>query len=74
MALSAQSIENLLDLVEIKLGSMEIHCESDAHTFGILGATRLELKSQLAEKIDARQQFNVVALDGQYLDTTASAA
>ena len=74
MALLVQSIENLLDLVEIKLGTMEVYCESDAHTFGILGATRLELKSQLADKIDTRQRFNVVGLDGQFIQAMSAAA
>ncbi len=74
MALSAQSIENLIDLVEIKLGAMEVHIESDVQTAGILGATLLELKSQLADRIDARKRFNVVSLDGQFINAVPSAA
>jgi hypothetical protein len=74
MALSAQSLENLIDLVEIKVGAMEAYSESDAHEFGILGATRLELMSQLADRIDAQKRFNVVGLDGQYIQAVPAAA
>jgi hypothetical protein len=63
-----------LDLVEIKLGAMEVYCESDAHEFGILGVTRIELKSQLADRINTRKRFNVVSLDGQIIRAVPAAA
>lgn len=74
MALSVQALECLLDLVEIKLGAMEVYRESDAHELGILGATRIELKSQLVDRAEARKQFNVVSVDGQIIRAVSAAA
>jgi hypothetical protein len=43
MVLSIQAIENLLDLVEIKLGAMEIYDASDIDDIEVLEQARREL-------------------------------
>lgn len=65
MALSLQSIESLIDLVEIKVSVMEIHNRDDARELEKLGATWSELITQLADRKSARERFSVVALDSQ---------
>lgn len=74
MALSVQSLENLLYLVEIKLGAMEVYGEDDAQDFETLEATRCELIAQLADRKAARANFNVVALNGEILEAARPAA
>ena len=74
MAFSAQSIENLVDLVEIKLGAMEVYGESDVQDIAVLEATRNELIAQLAYLTAAPARFNVVALNGQISEIARSAA
>jgi hypothetical protein len=43
MSLSKQSIETLLDLVEIKLGCMEVYDREDARELDLLEGCRREL-------------------------------
>lgn len=74
MALSVQSIENLIDLVEIKLGAIEVYGGSRGQNFKVLEATQCELRSQLAEKTEARNHPNVVGLAGRYKRAAPSAA
>lgn len=74
MALSIQAIENLLDLVEIKLGAMEIYDASDVEDIEVLEDARRELSAQLAEKTAMRRQFNLVSLNGRSLRPARSAA
>jgi hypothetical protein len=45
MTLSKQSIEALLDLVEIKLGCMEVFDREDAKELAVLEACRDELQA-----------------------------
>ena len=74
MALSVQAIETLLDLVEIKLGAMEIYAAADIGDVEVLEQARRELSAQLVERTAIRQQFNVVALNGRSLQPALSAA
>ena len=57
MTLSKQSIETLLDLVEIKLGCMEVYDREDARELDLLEGCRREL---LALKSTARTRSKVV--------------
>lgn len=50
MALSKQSIDNLLDLVEIKLGCMQVLDRDDARELAHLEACRRELLGLKAER------------------------
>ena len=50
MPLSKQSIDNLLDLVEIKLGCMQVLDRDDARELAHLEACRRELLGIKAEK------------------------
>ncbi len=50
MTLSKQSIDNLLDLVEIKLGCMQVLDRDDARELAHLEACRRELLGMKAEK------------------------
>jgi hypothetical protein len=63
MALSLQSIENLIDLVEIKVSSMEIHDLDDARELEKLGATWSELITQLADRKAIRDRLSVVTIN-----------
>jgi hypothetical protein len=74
MALSVRAIENLLDLVEIKLGAMEMYDADDADDLAILQATRRELNAQLVDRTAARRKFKIVTLNGKYLHPARSAA
>ncbi|MBT5454993.1 MAG: hypothetical protein HOK82_00205 [Rhodospirillaceae bacterium] len=74
MALSVQAIESLLDLVEIKLGAMEVYDADDARAFATLEATRRELNAQLVDRTAARRKFKIVTLNGKYLHPARSAA
>jgi hypothetical protein len=57
MTLSKQSIETLLDLVEIKLGCMEVYDREDARELDSLEGCRREL---IALKSAARAKAKVV--------------
>jgi len=57
MTLSMQSIETLLDLVEIKLGCMEVYDREDARELDLLEGCRREL---IALKSAARAKPKVV--------------
>ena len=54
MALSKQSIENLLDLVEIKLGCMQVLDRDDARELAHLEACRRELLGMKTDTKGAR--------------------
>tara|TARA_R110000737_G_C14374113_1_gene449338 strand:+ start:432 stop:656 length:225 start_codon:yes stop_codon:yes gene_type:complete len=74
MALSVQAIENLLDLVEIKLGAMEIYDAASIGGAEVLEEARRELSAQLVDRTAARRRFSVVALNGRSLQPARSAA
>lgn len=65
MALSRHSIEDLIDLVEIKVSAMEIHSQDDARELESLAATWSELITQLADKKAARDGLSVVMFEPQ---------
>ena len=65
MTLSKQSIENLLDLVEIKLSCIEVIDREDARELKQLRACRDELlgiQASLAVRRRSRARADVVAL------------
>jgi hypothetical protein len=74
MALSVQSVENLLDLVEIKLGAMEVYGECDLQDIEVLEATRCELIAQLDDRMAVRNSVNVVPLNSHYCAAAHSPA
>ena len=74
MALSLQSIENLIDLVEIKVSAMEIYDQDDARDLEYLAATRSELTTQLADRKAARERLTVVTFNPQNHDANRAAA
>lgn len=55
MTLSKQSIENLLDLVEIKLGCMQVLDRDDARELAHLEACRRELLRMKAERKESKR-------------------
>ncbi len=58
MDLSRRSIETLIDLVEIKLGCMEVYDRDDARELNVLEACRKELstlRSQLFGRRSAKR-------------------
>jgi hypothetical protein len=61
MSLSKQSIETLLDLVEIKLGCMEVYDREDGRELDMLEACRREL---IALKSAGRARPKVVPFTG----------
>lgn len=61
MTLSKQSIENLLDLVEIKIGCMQVIDREDARELRHLEACRRELLGLQEEVRSARRRGRPVA-------------
>jgi hypothetical protein len=74
MALSPQSIENLIDLVEVKVSDMEIYDQEDARDLEYLAATWSELTTQLADRKAARERLTVVTFNPQNHDANRAAA
>ena len=74
MALSLQSIENLIDLVEIKVSAMEIYDQDDARDLENLAATWSELVTQLADRKAARERLTVVTFNLQNHEADRAAA
>ncbi len=55
MDLSRRSIETLIDLVEIKLGCMEVYDRDDARELNVLEACRKELSTQRSQLFGGRR-------------------
>lgn len=66
MALSRQAIENLLDLVEIKIGALQVQDREDARELKSLEECRSELSAMRSAYRNARRKMqfedNVVHL------------
>lgn len=62
MALSKQSIETLLDLVENRIDALHIHDIDDALELDFLEATRVELRAMLSARKDRRCEAQVIPL------------
>lgn len=74
MALSLQSIENLIDLVEIKVSDMEIYDQEDARDLEYSAAMWSELTTQLEDRKAARERLTAVTFNPQNHEADRAAA